>query len=234
MPDVCTRRIFRFIGAETQMAWAMQTKHNTYTRHHLHLVSSKVTKGVSIEALASDLDQLAKAKLPDGCLHGILKGQEPEIRQDGVLLALRWYGKCTSKDDWVPAASIAHALRYTKLRYARRLSKRSDHLQMNEELTSANLIFESLDTLPLSGRPHATHMAIEAIHQATQRGRISTSNAAIVLMILEDGQTVSALAKRLRLTKGAVYHHLNQVRAILPSIVDNIEEPQYALKMQLP
>lgn len=205
----------------------MQTKHNTHTRHHLHLVSSKVTKGVSIEALASDLDQLAKAKLPDGCLHGILKGQEPEIRQDGVLLALRWFGKCTSNETWVPAASIAHALRFTKLRYARRLSKHLGHIQINEEIIPTSLALDSHDTTPLSAKPHAAQMAIQAIHKATQHGRISTSNAAIVLMILEDGQTVSTMAAKLKLTRGAIYHHLNQVRAILPSIVDNIEEPQY-------
>ncbi|MDP3849640.1 MAG: hypothetical protein Q8Q59_03990 [Luteolibacter sp.] len=50
-------------------------------------------------------------------------------------------------------------------------------------------------------------MAIQAIHQATQRGRISTSNAAIVLMVLEDGQPVSAMARKLKLTAGAVKTH---------------------------
>jgi len=153
----------------------MKTKHKTHTRRHPHSVSSKLAKGVDFESLASDLDQLAKGKLPDGCLDGVLKGQEPEIRQDAVLLALRWFGKCTNKEEWIPAASIAHALRF-------------------------------------------------------QRGSISTSNAAIVLMVLEEGQPVSTMAKKLKLTPGAIYYHINQVRAVLPSIVANIEEPGFCSK----
>ena len=205
----------------------MKTKHKTHTRSHPHPGSSKIAEGVDFESLASDLDLLAKGKLPDGCLDGVLKGQEPEIRQDAILLALRWFGKCTNKEVWIPAASIAHALRFMKRRYARRLSRRPEHVLMDEEFTPVSLVLEGPDTGPLSGRPHATNMAIQAIHQATQCGRISTSNAAIVLMVLADGQPVSAMAKKLKLTPGAIYYHLNQVRAVLPSIVANIEEPGY-------
>lgn len=205
----------------------MKPKQKTHTSRHPHPGSSKKAKGVDFESLASQLDQLAKGKLPDGCLDGVLRAQEPEIRQDAVLLALRWFGRCASKDEWVPAASIAHALRFIKLRYARRLSKRPPHVRMDEELTPVSLILANPDTHPLSGRPHATHMAIQAIHQATQRGNISTANAAIVLMVLQDGYAVSTIARKLKLTTGAIHYHINQVRAVLPAIVANIEEPGY-------
>ncbi len=182
---------------------------------------------MNFESLASHLDLLAKDKLPDGCLDGVLRAQEPEIRQDAVLLALRWFGSCASKEEWVPAASIAHALRFTKLRYARRLSKRPAHVQMDEELTPVSLILVNPDTQPLSGRPHATHMALEALHKATMGGRISTSNAAIVLMVLRDRHSVSQIAKNLNLTRGAVHYHLNRVSSVLPIILDAVEEPGY-------
>lgn len=208
----------------------MKSKHKTHTSRHPHRSSSKKSKGVDLESLASQLDQLARAKLPDSCLDGVLRAQEPEIRQDAVLLALRWFGRCSSKDEWVPAASIAHALRFIKLRYARRLSKRPEHVQMDEELTPVSLILANPDTNPLSGRPHATRMAIQAIHQATQRGSISTSNAAIVLMVLQDGYAVSTIARKLKLTTGAIHYHINQVRAALPAIVANIEEPGFCSK----
>lgn len=201
--------------------------HKTHTRSHSNPGSSKIAKGVDFESLASDLDLLAKGKLPDGCLNGALRGQEPEIRQDAILLALRWFGKCSNKDGWVPAASIAHALRFIKLSYARRLSKHPAHVQLDEEALSGSLILPNPDTNPMSGRPQAIHMAVEAIHQATQCGRISTSNAAIVLMVLQDGQPVSRIAKKLKLTRGAIHYHINQVRGALPAIVANIEEPNY-------
>lgn len=208
----------------------MKTKYKTHTSRHSNSVSSVKAKEVNFESLASQLDLLAKGQLPDGCLDGVLRAQEPEIRQDAILLALRWFAKCTSKEEWNPAASIAYALRYIKLRYARRLSKRPEHVQMDEELTPASLTLANPDTHPLSGRPHATHMAIQAIHQATQRGSISTSNAAIVLMVLQDGHAVSTIARKLKLTSGAIHYHLNQVRAALPAIVANIEEPGFCSK----
>lgn len=212
----------------------MKTKHKTHTRSHPHSGSSKFAEGVDFESLASDLDQLAKGKLPDGCLNGVLRGQEPEIRQDAILLALRWFGKCSNKDGWVPAASIAHSLRFTKLSYARRLSKYPTHVQLDEEAMPVSLVLPNPDTNPMSGRPHAIHMAIQAIHKATQRGSISTSNAAIVLMVLQDGQPVGRIAKKLKLTRGAIHYHINQVRAALPSIVANIEEPGFRSKSGVP
>jgi DNA-binding CsgD family transcriptional regulator len=205
----------------------MKPKHKTHTSRHPHSVSSKNAKVVDLESLASQLDQLAMGKLPDGCLDGVLRGQEPEIRQDAILLALRWFGRCTRKEEWVPAASIAHALRFIKLRYARRLSKRPEHVQMDDEFIPVTLALTDLYASPMSGRPHASQMAIQAILQATQSGVISTSNAAIVLMALEDGQPVSTIARRLKLTTGAIYYHINQVRAVLPSIVAAIEEPGF-------
>jgi DNA-directed RNA polymerase specialized sigma24 family protein len=212
----------------------MKTKHKTHTRRHPHSDSSRLAKGFDFESLASDLDQLAKGKLPDGCLNGVLRGQEQEIRQDAILLALRWFGNCSNKDEWGPAASIAHALRFMKRRYARRLSGRPEHIQINDEFSHVSLVLEGPDSVPMSGRPHAIHMAIQAIHQATQRGRISTSNAAVVLMVLQDGQPVGRIAKKLNLTRGAIHYHINQVRAALPAIVANIEEPGFRSKSNVP
>lgn len=212
----------------------MELKHKTHTSRHPHPASTKKAKGVDFESLASQLDQLAKGKLPDGCLDGVLRAQEPEIRQDAILLALRWFGKCADKEEWIPAASIAHALRFMKRRYARRLSKRPEHVQMDEEIVPASLVLANPDTHPLSGRPHATYMAVQAIHRATQRGSISTSNAAIVLMVLQDGQPVSAIARKLKLTSGAIHYHINQVRAALPAIVADMEEPGFCSKTSEP
>jgi len=212
----------------------MKTKHKKHNNCNSNTNSSKKEKELDFESLASQLDQLAQGKLPDGCLDDVLRAQEPEIRQDAILLALRWYGKCTNKDEWVPAASIAHALRFIKFRYARRLSKRPEHVQLDEELAPASSVLANPDTHPLSGRPHATQMAILAIHQATQRGSISTSNAAVVLMILQDGHAVSTIAQRLKLTNGGIRYHINQVRAALPAIVANIEEPGFCSNPSYP
>ena len=208
----------------------MKPKHRTHTSRHPHPGTSNNAKEVDFETLAAQLDLLARGKLPDGRLDWVLRGQEPEIRQDAILLALRWFGKCSNKDERGPAYFIAHALRFIKLRYARRLSKHPEHVQLNEEIMPVSLILDNPDTNPMSGKPHATHMVIQAIHQATQRGRISTTNAAVALLVLQDGQPVSSIAKKLGLTRGAIHYHINQVRAALPAIIANIEEPGFCSK----
>ncbi len=143
-----------------------------------------------------------------------------------MLLALRWYAESTNKKDWHAARSLCYALRFMKLRYARRLSMQPEYVLLANDAIPANLVVDPQNE-PLSSRPQATQMAIQAIHQATHKGQITPANAAIVLMVLEDGYGVSTIARRLNLGKGTIYYHYNQVRAIIPSIVENMEEPGY-------
>jgi DNA-directed RNA polymerase specialized sigma24 family protein len=206
----------------------MKPKYQTHTNRYPHSCSSKNAKELGFEFLASKLDQIAKDKLPDGCLDGVLRDQEPEIRQDAVLLALRWYVQSANKEEWIATRSLAYALRFIKLRYARRLSKQPEHVQLDEDAIPVSLVLANPDTHPMSRRLHATHMAVQAIHQATQHRRISMSNAAIALMVLQDGQSIGAIAKKLNLSRGAIHQQINRVRAALPAILEQNEEPGYA------
>jgi hypothetical protein len=204
----------------------MQHRDTKKTRHHSNSNSSTFATGLQFESLAFDLNNIAKDKLPDGCLDGALRGEEPEIRQDAMLLALRWYAQTTKKEEWNAARSLSYALRFIKLRYARRLSMQPEYVQLMNDAIPANLVVDPQNE-PLSSRPQATQMAIQAIHQATHKGQITPANAAIVLMVLEDGYGVSTIARSLNLGKGTIYYHFNQVRAIIPAIVENMEEPGY-------
>ena len=53
-------------------------------------------------------------------------------------------------------------------------------------------------------------------------------------MVLQDGQPVSSIAKKLKLTSAAIHYHINQIRAALPSIVANIEVPGFCSKSSDP
>lgn len=197
----------------------------TYTRSNLTSLQE-----LNFEAMATELDQLAKTKLPDGCLDGLLRGHEAEIRQDAVLLSLRWFARNLNQGGWISARSLAYALRYIKMRYARDLSKKLNSLVIvGADPTLLDLIaMESHTERPMSTRSHASAMVLQAIAQAKQSGRISATNADIVLMVLEDGQTVAQVAEKRQLTRGAVYQQINRVRATLPAILDQIEEPGFA------
>lgn len=204
----------------------MKPRHKNNPHSHSNFNSSNFSNGRQFESLASELNNIAKVKLPDGCLDGVLRGEEPEIRQDAMLLALRWYAQTTKKEEWHAARSLSYALRYIKLRYARRLSMQPEYVQLLEEVIPASLVVDPQNE-PLSSRSNATQMAIQAIHQATHQGHITLSNAAIVLMVLESGQPVSDIARRLQMTVGAIYYHITQVRNSLPSTIETIEEPRY-------
>jgi hypothetical protein len=49
-------------------------------------------------------------------------------------------------------------------------------------------------------------------------------------MVLQDGHAVSTIARKLKLTTGGIHYHIRQVRAALPEIIANIEEPGFCSK----
>lgn len=80
----------------------------------------------NLELVAADLDHHAKSKIPEGCLNGILTGYEPDIRQQAVLMALRWWIDHHTSDfphDWNPRRSVSHALHFTKLQYLEEIER---------------------------------------------------------------------------------------------------------------
>lgn len=191
--------------------------------------SSSTTTEHDFVAMAGDLDLLAKAKLPDACLDGILRGHEAEIRQDALILSLRWFANKENETDWIPARSMAYALRFIKMRYARRLTNEPELIPLDGDQPLSCQMGQYPDNHDtMSTRPHASEMVLQAITQAAQSGQISPANVSIVLMVLRDGQSVAQIAEKLSLTRGAIYQHINRVRAALPPILDMIEEPGFS------
>ncbi|MFN4874182.1 MAG: hypothetical protein ACK40T_09165 [Akkermansiaceae bacterium] len=204
----------------------MKNKHQKNTDHYSNLITPRKSTQLQFEAMATELDQIAKNKLPDGCLNGLLKGKEADIRQDALILALRWFGRDPSDKSWIPSRSMAYALRYIKMRYARDLAKQQTVSIEYPELLDV-IASEAKSEGLVSQSSHAHAMVLSAIKQAIRSGRISSTNATIVLMILNDGQSTSEIAKNLKVTRGAVYQQIKRVRDELPAILDHIEEPNY-------
>lgn len=204
----------------------MKAKNTLHRSRYPHSHSSSKSTDTDFDATAGELDQITKRKLPDGCLAGVLRGFEAEIRQDALSLALRWFAN-SNESEWKPPHAAAHALRFVKMRYARQLSKRPIHIELCDQTIPPELFALIPEHNPVSARPHALQMAINAISEAAKSERITPANAAIVLMILQDGLSVVAIAKKLGLTRGAVYQHVHRVRAALPGFLANIEEPRF-------
>lgn len=211
----------------------MKSKYKKTTTTGITSGTSKRTDPITIETMAIKLDQLAKQKLRNGCLGGCLRSREDEIRQDAILLALRWHARGQTDDgtgtadnsDWNPSKAIAHALRIMKVRYARQLSK--DKLLYSDVITAATITcmhpaYLHECELPTS---HRQAMTQDGIALAVRSRLISPENACVAELVLCDGDTASEAAARLGCHRSAIYQHLDRTRAVLRNLISNIEIP---------
>lgn len=180
-----------------------------------------------LDVVAEDLLNLAKSKLPDHVITGVLKGDEQDIRQEAVLLAMKWYVKQWSEkphkaeSSWNAAQAICAALRYKKQDYIKRNNK--------EQKTIASLSAQQNHMSQDAGGKSRDEWSpaeiktvlTRSIETALKRGLISHANATVALQVYVDGKTVTDLAKQLNRTKSAIYQHLNRVRTAIPEIIQS-------------
>lgn len=182
--------------------------------------------------MARELSQMASRKLRNGCLDGCIRGFEDEIRQDAILLSLRWYVRGLSDDggtaprvpDWNPGRAIAHSLHFTKMRYARRYNHEANG---SDGILEARVICMHPACLHESELPtaHRMEMVREGIAQAQRRKIISPGNACVAELVLCDGVSVAEAAAQTGCHRSAIYQHLTRTRAALRMIIGNIEIP---------
>jgi len=182
-----------------------------------------------IDAVAAELDYLAKAKLKDGCLGGNLSGYEPDIRQTAILMALRWWlnqqhGK---PGDWIPKKSISYALRYSKLRHLERIERRAEYS------------YDDHTDLRISEHPHRLHesdypehsllcMFETILHKCLKKGSISNSNAVVARMVYFEGQTIETAASAMGRHPSAISQQLRRVRLAVRQAAKTTD-PTFAL-----
>lgn len=168
----------------------------------------------NLELVAADLDHHAKSKLPDGCLNGILTGYEPDIRQQAVLMALRWWidhQSGGSPDDWNSRRSVSHALHFTKLQYVEKIEGRREFTYLDEW------------DVRMTVHPYRLHeheypeqsllrMFETILNKCASNGTISTSNALVARMVYIESRTLVEVAKVLGVHRSAVSQQLRRVR----------------------
>lgn len=165
-------------------------------------------------AIAAELIEHANSKLPDGRLGGIITGYEPDIRQEGTLMALRWWVNHQtggSKEKWNPRLKICTALRYVKLRYIEQAQGRSEWAYVEER------------DLRSSDHPHCLHehdypehslllMFALLVKRCLQSGSISISNTLIARMVYVEGMTIAEVAKSMGIHRSAANQQPRRVR----------------------
>lgn len=187
-----------------------------------------------VNRVAVELDLLARSFFREGVRGGLLAHQEDEIRQDAILLALKWFAngnKPPSAEDeppirpWNAAHAMASALNFTKRRYYKRLNKEAERKAGLDEahIGSCNHYFD------LNPRewPEATvrELIRQAIHLVVKSGRISQANGRIALNVFHHEEPVKQIAKRRKVHRTAIYQRLSPVRRELTDVVGTLEMP---------
>lgn len=188
-----------------------------------------------LDQVAVQLDELARHKLRDGRLDGILRGYEADIRQESILLALDWYVRGQPQDssgsgnetEWNAPKGIAAALKFVRLRFVDVLKKQPAS-STAVSITELDLgsVMHPTDTLPQDCPEHrARAMVRQGISQALKSGHISHSNATVGRMVICDAEGTKVVAQRLKCHRSNVNQHVRKVRHAVERIMDDIEVP---------
>ena len=184
---------------------------------------------------AEELDALARKRLPDRVLGGILTGYEGDIRQDAILLALEWYLRQTidpgshSNYPWHAARAITAALNIHKRDYIKAIKKEAGALRSIPG-DGVSVREHPARTSPCDWPlPTKRRVMRKAIRIALRDRRISAANVIVAMGVLIKHIPVKEMAERLGVNRSAVYQHLNRVRREVPDIIDQIEVPVHEL-----
>lgn len=189
----------------------------------------------NLDALAAELDCLARKSLRDGVLKGVLSGQEYEIRNDAVLLALQWFVRTSDPampnnieklvPIWHAPRALAHALKIVKMRLARSLTKGTLETVLINETNGGSTPHPSDLTPKEWPAAIAREVLCRGIRLAAKSGLISQANACIARMVYLDDMPISQIAIRRGVHRSAVSQQIWKVKRVLPEILETIEFP---------
>jgi len=180
---------------------------------------------------AKELSTLARAKLPNRVLQGVLTGYEDDIRQEAILLALSWYlrqridTEYRKKHPWNTGQAIAGSLRIQKRGYIKALKTEAETLRRippENAKTSLHPAMRNACDWSASTKGLVTD---EAIRIALRAKRISHTNALLAKEVLVNGAHVSHLAELMSVNRSNIYQHLSRVRREIRGIIQDMEVP---------
>ncbi len=205
----------------------MKAHKQKYTKSTLSKTNQYEGKSLDhdLESVAEELVDLARTQLPSGVMKGVLKGSEDDIRQEAILLALKWYirhraGNPThGKSDWNPVQAICAALRFRKLDTIKRHAKEQKvrrALTIQQQRMNHESAYEEWSPAEIR------EVLKKSIQQALKAGRISHANASVAIQVYLDSVTVQELANQLGRSKSSIHQHLTRVRKAIPGIIHSM------------
>lgn len=197
---------------------------------------SEASRLEDIEQVATELDRIARKRLPDGVIkQGVLSGYEAEIRQEALIMAVdgflqgnTGYQASSAERDEVAISTamercMAITLQITKRRMASRLSRsQSKESQLTE--TNGGTRQHPSQCRPCDWPPDVkANVIMRSVVMAVNQGKLSVSNATIVSMVCERGMGVEDVAETWKVSRSAVYQQIQRVRRVIPDIIDQVD-----------
>jgi len=190
----------------------------------------------NLDQLATKIDGICRRNLPDGKIRGgILEGHESEIRQNALIKVLGGflggnpeYARARKSNDpdailMVVERTVAVALRLSKVRLARKLAVHAiRHTQINE-LNGG--VCRHPSELQAAEWPHQIQHGVlmSGIARAVSLRKLSTKNARVAAMRIEEGLSVQSISEILEITPSGVYQQLDRVYTVLPKVIERLE-----------
>jgi hypothetical protein len=210
----------------------MKSKY-THTQNRKSEKSKPFTSEPSddLENMANELVSYADQKMRTGVLQGLLFGAEDDIKQEAVMLALRWYVKHKrnlNKDSepWNAPRSLAIALRFIKRRYLWKIQKSPQTIHIND--APEGILDHPSNLQQYEWPADRMRTAVEkALSMTLKSGTISHANHVVARLVLIQNLSVSAAGLQLGLTRSAIYQHLKRVNKSIRPLIDQIEVPYH-------
>lgn len=209
---------------------AYQSKHTKTNSQNPNKRNDREAADDTLEQIARELTDLARRRLPDGVLQGILHGHEEDIRQKAILLALTWYLRGDSgKPDkpveaWHAPRAIAGALRIIKRDTIKDLLDEAENRHGTAPIPTTichPVMVRACDWPTQVMRNLCRH----AILVALRDGKISPLNAAVAEAVYLDGINVIDLAKCRGVNRSSIYQQLSRVQRHLRQVIESMEVP---------
>jgi len=192
-----------------------------------------------LEVIAEKMDKIIQRRLPDGIIAtGILRGMEPEIRQDALIMSVggflqknkdfqksyRKRGKKTlNKLEKSMEKCAAITLRICKIRMASILARsNATKAEFHDAILGECRHPYQIQTAEWPADLKAS-VIMRAVGKAVKEGKLSISNATIASMVYELGLKVKVIAGLMKISRSAAYQQIRRVRRVLPKIIEDID-----------
>ena len=191
--------------------------------------------------LAVNLDKLFQSRIPIGHYDGILMGCEEDVRQEACLLAISNYlagnrelmaatvGRCLEEIDRQIRKSVNGSIKTAFRALLKSLARHHAHHEYEADP----------DTIPHATCDHPARrkilwelpfelqrtIVVAALRSAVAENLLSAHSADVVIEMVNEGLTQSAMAKKLGVTRQTINERIAPVRKLIANLVEAQEFP---------